>query len=143
MRRKIVFLNPLTDRARHVGGVAIYIKSNIKTKCICKSPKDSEIEYMFIELFNSDDKILIAAIYRPSRLIDILPITTIISQISLIYSNVVISGDFDCHILSNNSLSNEMSSLGLYSCNYHVPTHFTKNCCTLLDLFFVSDLTKR
>ena len=85
--------------SRSLFGIAIYIKSNIKTKFICKAANDSEIEYMFVELFNSDDKILIGAIYRPNRLIDILPIRTIISQTSLMYSNVVISGNLNCLII--------------------------------------------
>ena len=40
-----------TDRVRPAGGVAIYMKSNIKTKFFCKSPNESEIEYMFVELY--------------------------------------------------------------------------------------------
>ena len=70
------------DWVRHAGGVAIYIKYNIKTKFICKSPKDSESEYLFVELFDTEDKILIGAAYRLHRLLGIIPIT-FISRISV------------------------------------------------------------
>ena len=85
------------DWVRHAGGVAIYIKYNIKTKFICKSPKDSESEYLFVELFDTEDKILIGAVYRLHRLLGIIPIT-FISRISVMYNNVVILNLFNEYV---------------------------------------------
>ena len=54
----------LADRRSRRGGVAIYVKSCISTKFICKSD-DSEIEYLFIELSSGQGKVLVGVVYRP------------------------------------------------------------------------------
>lgn len=130
------------DRLSHAGGVAIYVKSNISFKFICKSPNESEIEYLFIELSSRDSRALIGTVYRPKRSINISPFIEFLNDLSLRYDNIVIAGDFNSNLLQESSLMLEMSSLGLYSCNNCVPTHFSNSCNTLLDLFFVCELSK-
>ena len=55
------------DRISHAGGAAIFIKSNIHHNIILKSPNDSDMEYLFIEISAADSKILIATVYRPKK----------------------------------------------------------------------------
>ena len=56
------------DRISHAGGAAIFIKSNIHHNIILKSPNDSDMEYLFIEISAADSKILIGTVYRPKTL---------------------------------------------------------------------------
>ena len=130
------------DRLKHAGGVAIYIRSNVNFKYISKSSNDSEIEYLFIELCSGDSKMLLGSVYRPNRTIDISVFVSYLESICLTYNNIVIAGDFNSNILRETSLTTEMSVLGLYSCNNSFPTHFSRSTNTLLDLFFVNDLSK-
>ena len=83
------------DRIDHAGGVAIYLKSNLKFKFIDKSPNDSEIEYIFIEIFSEVSKILIGTVYRPNRTIDTSLFIEYLREKSLIYNNIIIAGDFN------------------------------------------------
>ena len=116
---------------------SIFVKSNISCKIVCKSLNNSEIEYLFIELFSGDSKILIGSVYRPNRSIDISPFIDLLQRVSVMYNNVVVAGDFNSNLFVDNNLSSEMFSLGLFSCNNSVPTNFSNSCNTLLDLFFV------
>ena len=61
---------------------------------------------------------------------------------SVTYNNIVIAADLNSNLLTETSLKADFASLGLYPCNTVVPTHFISTCNTLLDLFFVNDLSK-
>ena len=124
------------------GGVAMFVKSSIPFKFICKSPCDSEVEYLFIEISSVQSKILIGTVYRPNRSIAISSFVDVIEEISVPYDNILFADDFNSNLLRENSLSLRLSSLGLHSCNIFFPTHFTNTANTLLDLFFVNDMSK-
>ena len=130
------------DRLKHAGGAAIYIKKSICCKIISKSPPESKIEYLFIEVLSGNNKLLIGTVYRPNCLIETSFLIDYIQNISLNYNDIIISGDFNSNVLRDKQFLNEMLSIGLYSCNLSYPTHFTKYCNTLLDLFFVGNLSK-
>ena len=109
---------------------------------VLKSPNDSDMEYLFIEIAAVDSKILIGTVYRPNKTIDITTLIDSLQDISMTYNNIVIAGDFNSNLLIETSLKTDFASLGLYPCNTVVPTHFISTCNTLLDLFFVNDLSK-
>lgn len=58
------------------------------------------------------------------------------------YNKVIITGDFNCNILNDASLTTLMSSFALHAPNTTCPTHFSMTTSTLLDLFFVNDLSQ-
>ena len=129
-----------TDRISHAShGVAMFVKSSNPFKYICMSACDSDVEYLFIEISSVDSKIWIGTVYRPNRYIDISSILDVVEEFIHPYANIVLGGDFNSNLLRENHLSLKMSALGLHSCNTSLPTHFT---CTLLELFFVNDLSK-
>ena len=130
------------DRISHAGGAAIFIKSNIHHNIILKSPNDSDMEYLFIEISAADSKILIGTVYRPKKTIAITTLVEFLHDNSVTYNNIVIAGDLNSNLLTETSLKADFASLGLYPCNTVVPTHFTSTCNTLLDLFIVNDLSK-
>lgn len=176
-----------SDRITHAGGVAIYVKTNIRCKFKCKNstdkPKppdngeqvskktsidkprhtdngeqvsnsmtDEEIssdeceiensakpEYLFLEIFNDNQKLLLGIVYRPHKHIDINPLIEELSTLTLGYSDVILTGDFNADILVDKSLMDDMSAIGLLPVNCLTPTHFTSTASTLLDLFFTDN----
>lgn len=130
------------DRTSRAGGVAIYVKDNIKYKIINKSDISDEVEFLFVEINSQEEKLLIGTIYRPNRRIDITPFSSALNLISMKYSNIILAGDFNSNVLVESFLVTEMQSLGLFLVNTLEPTHFTSSSSTLLDLFFVDDKSK-
>jgi len=61
---------------------------------------------------------------------------------SVTYNDIVVTGDFNCNILKDNALTNDMLELGLMPTNNRTPTHFTGGSNTLLDIFFVNNMYK-
>ncbi|XP_022226291.1 uncharacterized protein LOC121403754 isoform X1 [Drosophila obscura] len=131
-----------SDRVGHAGGVAIYINNKISAKILCKQGPDSAIEYLFLTITINRRKMLLGCIYRPNRNIDYSDLTSLITDISLTYTDVILAGDFNCDILRESSLADSMLSLDLNIVNHQLPTHFTKTRNTLLDLFFVDSTDK-
>ena len=140
---KVFRADRMKQNVKRSGGVAIFVKNNIPCNLIVKSPNDSSIEYVFIEIYSAESKMLVGSVYRPHRTIDFTPILNIIHDISLIYNNVVVCGDFNSNALCDDSFTSEMLALGLFLCNFCFPTHFSKFSNSLLDMFFVSDLSNK
>lgn len=129
-------------RGRVGGGVAIYVREDIKCKLKCLSQAYSEIEYVFVELAGDESKLLVSTVYRPSSNIDISPFIALMEEISLSSPNMILCGDFNSNILRDHSLIDAMSAFNLRAVNTTIPTHFSCYLPTLLDLFWVSDLEK-
>lgn len=123
------------DRPSHAGGVAIYVKNNIKCNVINRSGPTDKIEFILLEISNGIEKLLLGNVYRPHRNIDLGPLITMLSSISLNYNNILISGDFNSNLFKENILLQEMQSIGLCSVNNDIPTHHSATVNTLLDLF--------
>ena len=123
-------------------GVAIYIRENLQACVKLKNSVDSALEFIFVEIKNDSQKILVGCTYRPNRRIDLSEYMALIEDVTLKYEDVVIAGDFNCDILSDRSLVDKMRVLGMHSVNTSVPTHYTSTSCTLLDVYFVVDKTK-
>jgi len=81
------------DRFGYAGGSAIYIKQGYKCKVIARSDATSNIEYVFVEAMNNDQKILIGSVYRPSRQINCDAFFNILTNITLPYSDIIVAGD--------------------------------------------------
>lgn len=130
------------DRHTHAGGVAIYVRNGISCKCVCRSNSDSAIEYLFVEIICGCEKLLFGCVYRPNKNVDTSLFLSTVENLSLMYSNLILAGDFNCNIITDNSLACDMECNGLFLVNCAIPTHFSKTTNTLLDLFFVTDLTR-
>lgn len=142
------------DRKTLGGGVAIFVKNNIKCNFKCKSTNNHQasnmtegierdkIEYIFIEIVSNGNKLLVGCVYRPNRYISTDLFLDKIEDLTDDYSDVVIAGDFNCNILLDTMIVDNMLSLGLVPVNRHIPTHYTATTNTLLDLFFINTLSK-
>lgn len=126
-------------RGRRAGGVAFYVKSNYKANVIFKSPDESAIEYLFVEIIVNSAVVLLGVIYRPEG--NIHSLGNVISECYLRYENVFIMGDFNYYL--NNEADKELMHGFWNSYNLHIvcdntkPTHFDcfLNSLTLLDCF--------
>jgi len=59
------------DRSSHAGGCAIYIKDSLRCKVLAKSDDTSQIEFLFLEVTQNENKILIGTAYRPHHRINL------------------------------------------------------------------------
>lgn len=131
------------DRQSNAGGVAIYIKLGLRFTLKLRSNNDSSMEYLFIEVsMQNKETILLGCVYRPNNHVDIEPVRNVIENLSLCYNDIIIAGDFNSNLLLDNNISNIMQTLGLFSFNTSVPTHFTNTNASLLDLVFVNNYSK-
>lgn len=130
------------DRVKHAGGVAIYLKNSIACKVNCISEIEEKVEYIFLEICQGDNKLLLGCVYRKNRSINIMPLITRLENITLMFPNILIAGDFNSNILIDTCLTNAMKSLNLVPVNSSTPTHFSSSTNTLLDLFFVESSSK-
>lgn len=134
------------------GGVAIYVTKGIAIKVINRIMRDvsvdianrleGQLEYLFLELSCERRKLLLGCVYRPNNRICMAEFMSNLESLTASYENVVITGDFNSNILVNPYLTDNMLTLGLCSPNTNNPSHFTNTSNTLIDLFFVSDISK-
>ena len=110
------------------GGVAIYIRNGLKAKVIRKSRSNSKTEYLFIEIINKfSEKLCFGVIYNPPNNFLSDSLKSVLSDLSLQSSNLIIAGDFNINVLKNSPSSNKflkfISSISLSLCS-NEPTNF-------------------
>lgn len=141
------------DRKSNAGGVAIYVRNGIN--CIIRKTSvkivpiqeqhenfENKIEYLFLEISIMGRKILIGSVYRPRNNILLDTLMETIEDISPLYNEIIIAGDFNSNLLVDNSLTDLFEILGLLPINTTIPTHFHRTSNSLLDLFFINDKSK-
>ncbi|XP_055903375.1 uncharacterized protein LOC129939399 [Eupeodes corollae] len=124
------------------GGVAIFTRNELHCKLIRKSQAGSDLEYVFVEIRCNNNKIMLGSVFCPHRNIDISPLFSVLDELLYVSPSVIVAGDFNNNVLKSSELTHRMAPLGLFPVNTLTPTHFTKDNSTLLDLFFVSHLSK-
>lgn len=125
------------DRQTRAGGVAIYVKNTIYCKIVHVSPSDDPMEYIFLSLGCQNNNILVGTVYRPNNSICFNNLVETVREISLSFRHIIIAGDFNSNLLTEHGLINEFNTIGLFSVNSDIPTHFSRSN-TLLDLFLVN-----
>jgi len=58
------------------------------------------------------------------------------------YTDIILAGDLSSNIFSESHPVDNFKSLGLFSVNETIPTHYSSHCDTLLDLFLFNDPSK-
>lgn len=110
------------------GGVALYVRNNIKCKILLKSSSDNNeiknAEYIFTEINSKRFTICIIVIYRTNgcNSTDTIKLFNLMIEISSKYDNVIIFGDFNINIINN---TNSLKTLNDYFSvvNHYCPTH--------------------
>jgi Reverse transcriptase (RNA-dependent DNA polymerase) len=83
---------------RRGGGVAIYLKNNIRYKVIVRSEPTSPVDYLFIEL-RMPFPILVGVVYNPPTINGFDNFGTLLEDLIPKYSDVLLLGDFNHDIL--------------------------------------------
>lgn len=131
------------DRRTNGGGACIYIRKGIKCKVKYKSDPNSVIEYIFLDVFTGNgDKLLVGCVYRPNKHALIDDLVSLLESTAMTYNDIFISGDLNSNLLLETDLTEMFLSFGLYPINSTIPSHFLQSCNTLLDVFFVSQMSK-
>ncbi|XP_075149680.1 uncharacterized protein LOC142223709 [Haematobia irritans] len=131
------------DRETFAGGSCIYVRNGLKCRVIKKSAVGDAMEYIFLEMYMSGKhKVLIGNVYRPNNRIPITEVVSVVNDISVPFSDIIISGDFNCNLFNDNTLSEAFQVLGLFPTNTHVPTHYNNSSNSLLDVIFVNQMSK-
>lgn len=135
------------------GGVAIYIKDNIKAKVISKSLGKAGPDYLFIEIYTMFSKVLLSGIYRPPSVsyTSLNEVFGLLTQMSPSYKDIILLGDLNCNMLkarlkvtpASVYLKEQLFLINLKlvnskPTNYHIPT----GSSTLIDLILTSELEK-
>lgn len=116
----------------------IYLAEALKHKLLLKSPPQSEVEYIFLEISNAfGEDLLFGVVYNPPRTdcLDILG--PILSDFSSRYSKMIVTGDYNINMLHNHGFSLKFKDMidSLNISNFsNSPTNFQGTSSTLIDL---------
>lgn len=92
---------------RNGGGVALYIKNTLSSKCVLSSSYIQEQpEYLFLEVWHSTrQKILLGVVYNPPTSMSLNILESDLDNIMPNYKHVIILCDFDINMQTMNSKS--------------------------------------
>lgn len=138
-----LFQNSRKRREKKGGGVAIYCKNNLKARLVSKS-KDTDVEFVNVEIYDTVTKILVSCVYNPRRINSLEPFFEEFYRHLIDYDHYITCGDFNVDLLIDDKYSEELTdyvnSVGLSIVNCQMPTRFSSNSePSLLDLFIISD----
>lgn len=130
------------------GGVAIYLRANLKYQVIAQSPSpySATAEYIFLELSFDSSKILLGVVYAPPTLDYFHVFETLLETHIPSYEHCIIMGDFNTCLLKNDARSKKFENI-IKSVNMNIlplnPTHHDHNYPdSLLDLILTSNLDR-
>jgi hypothetical protein len=122
---------------RRGGGVAMYVRSDLKCKILAKSTDACAINYLFVEIKFHGHDCLVGLIYNPPR-VDGLPIfAPILEEFYPKYEHGLLLGDLNTDLLQNTTraiaLQQKLDDVSL-SIVSKEPTNFSSDTPTLLDV---------
>ena len=135
-----------TDRNRHGGGVAIYIKDDIHYIRRCDIENINDTGSVWLEIKQIRKKpIVIGSLYCRSQS-DVPEYLDLLSEIMDDVTNdnkeIILLGDLNCDFLKKNPVTSHMSSfMNMYNLDQLVtkPTRITPNSKTLIDVILTTD----
>ena len=118
---------------RRGGGIAVYVSQNIPCTVVERSERDSKTEFLFLELYIGETKILCCSFYNPPRINCYSLLENKLRNYVSKYDDVIILGDLNKDFFSSDqSMKNLFDA---YNIQNHVraPTHITANSSTCID----------
>lgn len=129
------------------GGVAIYLRSNLKFKIISQSLSayHGSFEHIFIEINFNSVKFLLGVVYAPPTIDYFSEFETLLENLLHLYEHNLIMGDFNTCLIKNDSRSKKLNFL-ISSINASIlplnSTFHLNNANSLLDLIITSNPSK-
>ena len=90
-----------TFRVGGGGGICIFVHKSIDSKCLCTSANlDLHPEFMMVEISPAQSsKLIFCLVYRPPRIGFLTDFTDAFAEISHLYSDYIIVGDFNANMM--------------------------------------------
>lgn len=136
------------DRLNKIGGgVAVYIREELKPKLIYTSPSEysAKPEFLFVEIgLSGVGALLLGVCYRPPKVGHLSDFENALIRLMPGYSRVLLMGDFNTDLLKDKHRYDYRLLTSMFeSCNLTIlplqPTHHTAETDTLIDLMVFSD----
>lgn len=131
-----------TDRqGKRGGGVALYLRDDLKYKIIASAGQCGRPEFLFVETKISCQQVLIGVIYKPPNVGYLNDIEDIIFQLAPIYTDIIIMGDWNINVLKNSPdvrHMREILSLTNLELLPLLPTHHLPDSSSQIDHIIVS-----
>lgn len=130
------------------GGVACYVHCSLKAKLLDASPSmySESPEFLLIELSQAcGGKLLFVSMYRPPNTRLFTNFISSYNKIAHAYNNIIIAGDLNCNLLTDNTYSRHLRELIFSLSLFHVPseaTYHTSSSHTLLDIIILDSPDK-
>ena len=140
-------VNKANLKEKSGGGVAIFVRNEIKAKVVAKSTLNSPgIEYMFVEITVGMKRVLIVVVYWPPKTGSLTELEDPLSQFTTRYNDIIIMGDFNCDLNTplTSSANNFIDTVNSYNLQILElsPTHVSLGTETWIDHAIVSDTSK-
>jgi Reverse transcriptase (RNA-dependent DNA polymerase) len=96
---------------RRGGGVAMYVRSDLKCKVLQKSPDDCAIDYLFAEIKLCGQSVLIGLIYNPPRVPGLPIFGPILEHLYPKYTHSLLLGDLNVDLLIDSARSSALKNM--------------------------------
>lgn len=131
------------DRSSRGGGVALYISNKLKYKYVFKISDSNACESLFVELYFGNATLLLGVVYLRNG--DLVSFENYHRNLFVKYTNIIISGDFNCNMfdsIKSNSLRSLCTRCSLSVIHNSRPTHYdiARDSSSLIDFFLVSKI---
>lgn len=141
-------------RLRKSGGVAIYLKNNVKFRILASSgykydlpPGERfELDYLLVELIFPDAKMLFGVFYKAVKTKEFDVLNEVFSKYAREYEHVVFAGDFNENLLDSDKRNRMSEFNSVFASNdlnvlNSLPTNYYETGASLLDLLVSRDKT--
>jgi Reverse transcriptase (RNA-dependent DNA polymerase) len=127
---------------RRGGGVAVFIRSDLKYKILAKSPAQCPVDYIFLEVQFQRKAVLVGVVYNPPRIDGGQFYMSTLEDLAPCYVHNLLLGDFNTDLLADDDrareLKNRLEGLALKIVSTEA-TNFSSNQPTLIDICAVSE----
>ncbi len=127
---------------RRGGGVAMYVDSNLRVKTLARSPDNSSIDFLFVEIIFHGVPIMMGLVYNPPGIDGLNVYTPFLRSYCSRYIHNILVGDFNVNLLESSTAAGDFRttldevSMKIVSSE---PTHFQAREPTLIDICAVSE----
>ena len=125
------------------GGVAMYVRDDLKAKILFTSPDNSGIEFLFVEILVGSKKCVLGVVYWPPHIGKLSELHECLAFLASSYEHIIIMGDFNINLLNTNNANivNYLTTLKSLNLNFLElgPTHHSNTSDTWIDHIIVSN----
>lgn len=134
------------DRSTRGGGVAIYIRANIKFEIVYSQlTTEYELEQLWIKVHIQNKKIGVGVVYKPPKVnvSSFEQVSTVLEDLSLEVDSIILTGDININLLDETAINTKTFNTFISNLNLKQliksPTRISNATETLIDVICVSE----